>query len=415
MGDKLEDEDWIKEGIEDNDSADWQEDEGESQDNDNDNDEDVSNEGEEDGEDEEEDDEKEPAELLKRKEEKKRKRKERLKEAKERKKRKLEAEVEQFQLPKDNNHDDDEEDDEDNEEEEEQQNKNKKKAKTSPASTLKKQLTVNEMNSLLEYHMPEDFKYNSLHANNQYDPLIHFFYPALDASQVTESLTKAPCPFIRGLSVAFPNYRKHLLEDISSSKTPSSSSSSTENNGAPLVLIVTASAHRATQIIKSISSKLISIKIGKLFAKHFKLVEQIEMLSKENYPIVIGTPNRLNKLIENGALSLHRVKIVLMDYTNDAKQFNLLTLPEVKNDFYEFFYNHVYKERDHLKIAMISDTYKDDDEEGEEGKKKGNGKGQMKKSHHQHGNQKKFFHFNNKKSQKNNSNRTGIQNKKAAN
>lgn len=50
-------------------------------------------------------------------------------------------------------------------------------------------------------------------------------------------------------------------------------------------------------------------KIAKLFAKHFKVQEQIELLSKQYFPVAVGTPNRLSKLVELGALSLSRVKV----------------------------------------------------------------------------------------------------------
>ena len=50
-------------------------------------------------------------------------------------------------------------------------------------------------------------------------------------------------------------------------------------------------------------------KIAKLFAKHFKVQDQIDLLSKQYFPVAVGTPNRLSKLIELGALSLSRVKV----------------------------------------------------------------------------------------------------------
>lgn len=51
-------------------------------------------------------------------------------------------------------------------------------------------------------------------------------------------------------------------------------------------------------------------KIAKLFAKHFKVQDQIDLLSKQYFPVAVGTPNRLSKLIELGALSLSRVKVI---------------------------------------------------------------------------------------------------------
>lgn len=50
-------------------------------------------------------------------------------------------------------------------------------------------------------------------------------------------------------------------------------------------------------------------KIAKLFAKHFKVQDQVDLLSKQYFPVAVGTPNRLSKLVELGALSLSRVKV----------------------------------------------------------------------------------------------------------
>jgi protein CMS1 len=210
----------------------------------------------------------------------------------------------------------------------------------------KAQLTPQEMLRDIALHAPVPYRTYQQQAQDPFFIEDDFFYPALDPSAVTESTTKAPCPFTRALSASFPNYKKILLK----------SENTADKHGSPIMVIVTASAIRATEIIKSVSSKLIKVKIGKLFAKHFKLSEQIEMLSKSYFPIVIGTPNRIEKLIELGALTLKETKVLLVDYTADLKSFTTLTLPDVKNDFYKLFYDYVHKEKDHIKIALVKDT-----------------------------------------------------------
>lgn len=208
------------------------------------------------------------------------------------------------------------------------------------------QLTPQEMVRDLTQHAPVPYRTYQQQQQAPFFTEEDFFYPALDASAVTESATKTPCPFVRALSASFPNYKKVLLK----------TENTADKHGSPVMLIVTASAIRATEVIKSVSSKLIKVKIGKLFAKHFKLSEQIEMLSKTYFPIVIGTPNRIEKLIELGALSLKETKVLLIDYTADIKSFTALTLPDVKNDFYKLFYDYVHNEKSHMKIAFIKDT-----------------------------------------------------------
>jgi hypothetical protein len=107
-----------------------------------------------------------------------------------------------------------------------------------------------------------------------------------------------------------------------------------------------------------VSAKLLKVKIAKLFAKHFKVQEQIEMLSAEYFPVVVGTPNRISKLIEMGALSFRLAKVVLVDITEDSKHYNILSLHEVKHDFYKLLYADVHANRTHLKIALINQTQK---------------------------------------------------------
>jgi superfamily II DNA/RNA helicase len=63
------------------------------------------------------------------------------------------------------------------------------------------------------------------------------------------------------------------------------------------VLIVCPSAERAIVIIPQLKSVA---KIGKLFARHIKINDQIDALKKSTFPISVGTPNRILKLIEAG-------------------------------------------------------------------------------------------------------------------
>eukprot|EP01039_Chlorochromonas_danica_P001708 gene1708-1867_t len=186
-------------------------------------------------------------------------------------------------------------------------------AATSTTSVLPNQLTAEEMLHLIQSHFPlelQDLLLDPFNNPKSYQ-VSNFFYPALEASAAMESVTKKPCPFVRALSVAMPGYKKILLNTNKVKE---------DQNGCPILVILCASANRASEIIKSISSKLIKCRIAKLFAKHFKISDQIEMLAKEYYPIAIGTPNRVSKLIELGALSLSRTKIVLLDLTEDIKE-----------------------------------------------------------------------------------------------
>ncbi len=223
--------------------------------------------------------------------------------------------------------------------------KEKKRLKLSSLSSESEVENNRQMDALqmlveLRSHLPEDL---DLPNGDKYTES-NFFYPDLEESSATKS-AKGNCPFVRALSAAMPSYRKLLLE---TSEVPR------ENHGCPVLLIVCPSALRATEIIKSVSSKLIKVKIAKLFAKHFKVQEQMEMLDAEYFPIAVGTPHRLSKLIEVGSLSLRLCKVVLVDVTPDAKKYSILSLHEVKHDFYRLLYNEVFAVRNKAKIALIT-------------------------------------------------------------
>mmetsp|Transcript_8640 Transcript_8640/g.15842 ORF Transcript_8640/g.15842 Transcript_8640/m.15842 type:complete len:353 (-) Transcript_8640:6-1064(-) len=98
----------------------------------------------------------------------------------------------------------------------------------------------------------------------------------------------------------------------------------------------------------------------KLFAKHQKVCEQAAELRREQPLVVVGTPNRLLKLLEegrelnsgagsdksggSGALSLEGCELVVLDaFFKDAKNCTLLTLPGVTGDLMQLFRHHILK------------------------------------------------------------------------
>ena len=106
--------------------------------------------------------------------------------------------------------------------------------------------------------------------------------------------------------------------------------------GHPLVVIVAQSARRAVEIMKPLSLTL-KHRICKLFAKHLKVEDQVDEL-KEKYPIAIGTPSRLMKLHDLGALSFTKTLLLLIDGKFNTKHVTLYNDPSetVKVDFFSF-------------------------------------------------------------------------------
>jgi hypothetical protein len=160
--------------------------------------------------------------------------------------------------------------------------------------------------------------------------------------------TPSQCPYTRAIAAQIKSHKKILNRYDKSD----------ENNGSPVVLIICSSAIRATQVISSLS-KTIKCRIAKLFAKHFKLQDQIEILSKQQFTVAVGTPNRLLKLAEYGALKLHQLRAVIIDMHKDEKNFSVLSMPDVNNDLVEFMKTHVYPESSHIKLALVAPLAKD--------------------------------------------------------
>ncbi|KAF9104828.1 hypothetical protein BGX29_001169 [Mortierella sp. GBA35] len=105
--------------------------------------------------------------------------------------------------------------------------------------------------------------------------------------------------------------------------------------GAPVVLIVSASGIRAVEVIRALPLFAEAAKVGKLFAKHLKVSEQVHFLENTCTHICVGTPNRVDKLISDGALDLSRLELVLVDAHTDAKKRTILDIQEIRVDLFK--------------------------------------------------------------------------------
>ncbi|KAI9106230.1 U3-containing 90S pre-ribosomal complex subunit-domain containing protein [Phlyctochytrium arcticum] len=110
--------------------------------------------------------------------------------------------------------------------------------------------------------------------------------------------------------------------------------------GTPKVIILCSSAIRAVDVCRLVR-KVGECRVGKLFAKHMKVKEQLELLRSHSYPIIVGTPNRVLKLIQDGndALRLTELEYVVADYSHrDSKQRNIYDIQEVKTDYFKLLH-----------------------------------------------------------------------------
>jgi hypothetical protein len=120
--------------------------------------------------------------------------------------------------------------------------------------------------------------------------------------------------------------------------------------GSPSIVLVTYSAMRAVDFVRALKKFGSNAPILKLFAKHMKVQEQVTAL-KEPCAIAVGTPGRLLKLVELGALSLSHTSLVILDAQQDQKGFSIFTVPDVKRDFFKLF-NDVLIENLALKMCI---------------------------------------------------------------
>ncbi|EIE21356.1 hypothetical protein COCSUDRAFT_56575 [Coccomyxa subellipsoidea C-169] len=112
-------------------------------------------------------------------------------------------------------------------------------------------------------------------------------------------------------------------------------------HGSPAAILVSSAAMGAVGLIKMLPGLNKECRIAKLFAKHFKVAEQQKLLEGATVGVASGTPNRLCKLADLGALKTDHLQLLVVDVHLDAKQRTILDIPETRGDFWDFFAKHV--------------------------------------------------------------------------
>jgi protein CMS1 len=109
------------------------------------------------------------------------------------------------------------------------------------------------------------------------------------------------------------------------------------------VLIISGSAIRATELIRQLGSLRQDLGVGKCFAKHFKIEDQLKFFDSKCPSISVGTPNRLSKLFASGHkyFTMDSVDLCIIDTHRDAKQRNIFEIPETCSDLLDFYYMNI--------------------------------------------------------------------------
>ncbi|KAH6628550.1 U3-containing 90S pre-ribosomal complex subunit-domain containing protein [Chaetomium tenue] len=120
-----------------------------------------------------------------------------------------------------------------------------------------------------------------------------------------------------------------------------------KKNGSPHTLIVAGAGLRAADLVRAVRKfQKKDNSVAKLFAKHFKLEEQVSFLQKSRTGIAVGTPQRLIDLIENDALSLENLKRIVVDASHiDQKKRGIVDMRETMLPLAKLLCREALKER----------------------------------------------------------------------
>ncbi|XP_021766366.1 protein CMSS1-like [Chenopodium quinoa] len=112
--------------------------------------------------------------------------------------------------------------------------------------------------------------------------------------------------------------------------------------GNPAVLVISASAIKSLEMLRGLRILTKECQAVKLFSKHLKIDEQVTLL-KNRVNIASGTPSRIKKLCEMEALGLSRLEVVVLDMHTDVKGFSLLTLQQVRDEFWDLYKSYFHQ------------------------------------------------------------------------
>jgi protein CMS1 len=88
--------------------------------------------------------------------------------------------------------------------------------------------------------------------------------------------------------------------------------------------------------------------IAKLFARHTKLSEHLEYVKETHISIAVGTPGRLNALVEaeEGQLRLDKLRYLVIDANYvDGKKRTIFDMPETVRDLFRIIVHRDIRKR----------------------------------------------------------------------
>ncbi|KAI0019094.1 U3-containing 90S pre-ribosomal complex subunit-domain containing protein [Xylariomycetidae sp. FL0641] len=117
--------------------------------------------------------------------------------------------------------------------------------------------------------------------------------------------------------------------------------------GSPHTLVVAGAGLRAADLVRALRKyQKKGNTVAKLFAKHIKLEESKQFLQKHKTGVAVGTPVRLNDLVECGALKLDKLERLVVDASHiDQKKRGVMDMKETMIPLAKWLARPEFKER----------------------------------------------------------------------
>ncbi|KAF4583092.1 DNA/RNA helicase, DEAD/DEAH box type [Ophiocordyceps camponoti-floridani] len=141
-------------------------------------------------------------------------------------------------------------------------------------------------------------------------------------------------------------------------ETPGSLKKAPKAKGSPHTLIVAGAGMRAADIVRAVRSFASpETAVAKLFAKHFKVQEQVDFLKNKVTGIGVGTPARLAELMKNGALSVDGLQRLVVDASHiDQKKRGVMDMKDTALTLARFLARQEFRDRygeDDKSLALL--------------------------------------------------------------
>ncbi|KAI0967839.1 U3-containing 90S pre-ribosomal complex subunit-domain containing protein [Xylaria arbuscula] len=113
-------------------------------------------------------------------------------------------------------------------------------------------------------------------------------------------------------------------------KDPKKLGDAPKENGSPHTIIVTGAGLRAAELARAVRKfQTKNVTVGKLFAKHIKIEDTKKFLESHRTGVAVGTPVRLNDLVDSGTLKLDKLERLVVDASHiDQKKRGIMDMKE---------------------------------------------------------------------------------------